>query len=348
MRRKSQEVRMKTIAKKDIKNLLKTWAKEHNVLAPGKQPSGDCILEPFHEDSFTLDYGKPSLPPKGLFLPHNEVIFTVLKNEFREVVSREKTILFGIRSCDMMGILQSTSFMLRDQKDVYYNAKKSATMLIVSACPGPQNETCFCTTARSGPVAERGFDLLFYDIGDIFVIETGSQQGENLILSDHFIDMDTTLAQEMIHRFKEKAIHDIPKADAIIEAMNKLKDGTADEKVWDHFGKKCITCGGCAFVCPTCTCFNVYDQESSPGSGLRARAWDACLYGGFTREASGHNPRSTQALRLKRRHEHKLLYYNKTDIQGALCGCVGCGRCSDFCPVKIGTLEVAKAIVDEN
>jgi Fe-S oxidoreductase len=51
-------------------------------------------------------------------------------------------------------------------------------------------------------------------------------------------------------------------------------------------------------------------------------------------------------LRLKRRHEHKLLYFNKTDNQGALCGCVGCGRCSDFCPVHIGTLEVAKAIVE--
>jgi Fe-S oxidoreductase len=74
------------------------------------------------------------------------------------------------------------------------------------------------------------------------------------------------------------------------------------------------------------------------------RAWDACLYGGFTREASGHNPRNIQALRLKRRHEHKLLHFNNADIQDALCGCVGCGRCSDYCPVHIGTLEIVKAI----
>src|SRR5674536_168654 len=76
--------------------------------------------------------------------------------------------------------------------------------------------------------------------------------------------------------------------DALLtETVPDFLIGNADEKIWDSFGQKCITCGGCAFVCPTCTCFNVYDHQSSPGNGLRARTWDACLYGGFTREASG-------------------------------------------------------------
>ncbi len=339
---------MKTLAKKDINGLLKTWTKEYTVLAPSKKSSGDCIFEPYQEDSFTLDYGKPSLPPKAVFLPHSDVIFRVEKNEFRQVVSAKKTILFGIRSCDMMGIRQSASFMTRDRNDIYYNEKRAQAITVVMACPGPQNETCFCTTTQSGPVAEKGFDLLIYDMGDILLIETGSQRGKDLLSFENLTGMDDTRALESVQRFKEKASGNIPKANDVVEAMNKLEDGTADEKVWEYFGSKCIACGGCAYVCPTCTCFNVYDQESSPGSGLRARAWDTCLFGGFTREASGHNPRPTQASRLQRRHEHKLLYYNKTDIQEALCGCVGCGRCSDYCPVKIGTLEVAKAINNEH
>ena len=85
---------------------------------------------------------------------------------------------------------------------------------------------------------------------------------------------------------------------------------------------------------------------TAEGSGERMRTWDTCLYAGFTREASGHNPRPSQASRLKRRHEHKLVHFNPVDNQGALCGCVGCGRCSDYCPVHIGTLEVVKAIAD--
>jgi sulfhydrogenase subunit beta (sulfur reductase) len=165
-----------------------------------------------------------------------------------------------------------------------------------------------------------------------------------LLLTDLLRDMDDAIAGEQIEAFKQKAVQGIPIVHEVNKAMSMLKDGSSDQKVWEYFGRKCIVCGGCTFVCPTCTCFNVYDHERAPGSGIRARAWDACLYGGFTREASGHNPRGTQALRLKRRHEHKLLYYNETDIQGSLCGCVGCGRCSDYCPVHIGALEVVKEI----
>ncbi|MEI8172355.1 MAG: hypothetical protein WCH07_02590, partial [Deltaproteobacteria bacterium] len=254
---------MKTLAKKDINHLLKIWTKEYTVLAPSRKASGDCIFEPYQEGSFTLDYGKPSLPPKAVFMPHSDVIFNVENNEFREVVSAKNTILFGIRSCDMMGIRQSTSFMTRDQKDIYFTEKRSRAITIVMACPGPQNETCFCTTTRSGPVAEKGFDLLVYDMGDILMIETGSQRGKDLLSSDRFTDMDDALAREKIQRFKEKAFGDMPTVNAVIEAMNKLEDGTADEKVWEYLGSKCIMCGGCAYVCPTCTCFNVYDQESS-------------------------------------------------------------------------------------
>ena len=259
---------------------------------------------------------------------------------------QKKTLIFGLRACDMMGILQASSFMSRDRKDVYYNAKRDAGTTIVMACPGPQNETCFCTTTRSGPIAQKGFDLQFYDVGDAFLIEIGAPRGEELLSLIPLTDVDESQARRQIEEFKQKAIKNIPQVKSVVKAMNKLKDKSADEKIWDSFGQKCITCGGCAFVCPTCTCFNVYDHQLSSGNGLRARTWDACLYGGFTREASGHNPRTSQALRLKRRHEHKLLHFNDIDIQGSLCGCVGCGRCSDYCPVHIGTLEVVKAIAE--
>jgi ferredoxin len=346
MCRENQEVRMKTLAKKDLIEAMTIWAQKHDVLCPTQTDSGDCIFDTFREKTFTLDYKKPPLSPKAVFFPHSEITFKVENNEYREVVSSKNTLLFGIRSCDMMGILQATSFMSRDQKDVYYSARRNAAMTIVMACSGPQNETCFCTTTRSGPFAQRGFDLQLYDMGDTFLIETGTPGGEALLSAIPVDDVDDTHAKHQIEKFQKKAIRHLPEVKAVVKAMKKLKDDKADEKVWDSFGQKCITCGGCAFVCSTCTCFSVYDHQFSPGNGLRARIWDACLYGGFTKEASGHNPRASQALRLKRRHEHKLLHYNEIDIQGSLCGCVGCGRCSDYCPVHIGTLEVVKAIAE--
>lgn len=335
---------MKTLAKKDINKILGIWAQKHALLAPAKMDNGDCIFGAFDEKTFTLDYKKPPLSPKSFFFPQAEVIFRVENNKYKEVVAAKKGLIFGLRSCDMMGIRQASSFMSRDNEDIYYKAKQSCAATVVMACPHAQNETCFCTTTRSGPVAKKGFDLQLYDVGDVFLVEVGSPRGEELLAGIPLAEMEEAKAKQKIDEFIKKASVTIPEVKSVTSAMDKLKDKKVAEKVWDDFGAKCITCGGCAFVCPTCTCFNVYDHQSSPGNGLRLRAWDACLYGGFTREASGHNPRTSQALRLKRRHEHKLLDYNKTDIQDGLCGCVGCGRCSDYCPVHIGTLEVVKAI----
>jgi sulfhydrogenase subunit beta (sulfur reductase) len=336
---------MKKLAKNELKNLLKHWAGEYRILAPTLNADGDCLLDTFDDSSFTLDYGKTPMPPKSACFPQSEAIFSVEKGEYREVIVAQKTLLFGIRSCDMMGILQSASFMTRDRRDAYFGAKRDAAITVIMACPGPRNETCFCTTMQSGPVAGKGFDLQFLDAGEFFIIQIGSGKGEAALSSFPLAELDDDLAGEKVEAFRRKSVEAIGRMDFVPEAMNRLKDRAVDEGVWEHLGLKCIQCGGCTFVCPTCTCFNVCDHSTGPGQGIRERSWDACLFGGFTREASGHNPRSTQALRLKRRHEHKLLDYHRTDIQDGLCGCTGCGRCSDFCPVHIGTLEVAREII---
>lgn len=335
---------MKKLAKDKLTDLLSHWSGQYSVLAPIRKDNGDCLMGPFEKGAFSLDYGKPSLPPKAAFFPQSDVIFRVEKGEYREVLPVGKVLLFGIRSCDLTGLLQSGSFMTRDRRDVYYDARREGATTVVMACPGPQNETCFCTTMRSGPVAGRGFDLQLYDVGEFFIVETGSAKGETALSGFPLADLDEDLAAEKIGAFRQKSVALFDRPNSILRAMERLKDQTADEGVWERLAKKCILCGGCSFVCPTCTCFNVGDRLMGPGQGFRERTWDACLFGGFTREASGHNPRATQAPRLKRRHEHKLLQYRPDDVQEALCGCTGCGRCSDSCPVHIGTLEVAGEI----
>lgn len=335
---------MKKLPKSELKNLLRHWTTEYRVFAPSKRASGDCLIDTYDDASFTLDYGKTPLPPKFACFPQTETLFSVKDGEYREVVGTAKTMLFGIRSCDLMGMLQSSSFMKRDRPDIYFGAKRGAVTAAVMACPGPQNETCFCTTTHSGPLAGRGFDLQFIDAGEFFIVQVGSGKGEAALSLFPLQEMDEEIADERIEAFRQQSVKAIARADSIPEAIKRLQERTVDDVIWERLGRKCILCGGCSFVCPTCTCFNVCDRLSNPGQGERERSWDACLFGGFTREASGHNPRPSQAGRLKRRHEHKLMDYHETDIQDGLCGCVGCGRCSDFCPVHIGTLEVTREI----
>jgi len=334
---------MKSCAKKDMGRVLKVWSEDYRVIGPARQTQGDCIFDDFDEATFTMDYGKPSLPPKGSLFPNSEITFTVSEGEYHENTEREKVLLFGIRACDMMGIRQAANFMARGFDDPFYRARCENVLTVVMACKGPQNETCFCTTMRSGPWAEKGFDLQIFDMGDVYLVEAGSERGEMLMIERFFTEATSDDGERLASLKRESAakVADVP---AVRTAMERLAAGDVDDAVWDYFGGKCIVCGGCAFVCPTCTCFTVYDVVRGPREGERVRAWDACLFAGFTREASGHNPRSSQGLRLKRRHGHKLLDYNAADIQEAVSGCVGCGRCSDYCPVHIGTLEVVKAI----
>lgn len=335
---------MKLLAKKDVPELLQAWSQHCDVLCPCSTRHGDVIFGTFCRDLFTLSYGKPSMPPKAVLLPPSEVLFTVHNGCYAVAPVTAGPLLFGIRACDAMGMLQVRSFFQRDYGDSYAGCRADEITVIVNACGGPQNETCFCTTMKSGPFAEGGFDLQLYDLGDHFLVEEGSARGAKLTTARFFFGTDDAGAAASIKAFKSRACAAIPLVADIGRAMDILQAGACCDRVWEHLGKKCIMCGGCAYACPTCTCFTVSDRVSAPATGQRIRSWDACLFSGFTREASGNNPRATQALRLKRRHEHKLLYYSEADAQGMVAGCVGCGRCSDYCPVHIGTLEVAQSI----
>jgi len=115
------------------------------------------------------------------------------------------------------------------------------------------------------------------------------------------------------------------------------------EENYKRIGQRCIYCGACLYTCPTCTCFNVFDN-SKADRGLRMRNWDTCVFEGYTRETSGHNPRKENWKRTSRRYEHKLKYdYQVTGTSG----CVGCGRCLSSCPVNIGISKFIQEITED-
>jgi ferredoxin len=106
---------------------------------------------------------------------------------------------------------------------------------------------------------------------------------------------------------------------------------------WEDVSFSCINCGICTYVCPTCWCFDIQDENRGT-TGVRMRNWDSCMYPLFTHHGSGHNPRNTKMSRIRQRFMHKLKYF--PDQYDAGIQCVGCGRCIRFCPVNIDIRSV--------
>ena len=114
-----------------------------------------------------------------------------------------------------------------------------------------------------------------------------------------------------------------------------------NDPVWTELGKKCLCCGSCSMVCPTCTCFNVTDEICGDGRCARIRTWDACLYKDYALVAGGHNFREDRADRVRNRYYHKQEAFVR---EFGMPSCVGCGRCIENCPTGINVVEVFKHV----
>ncbi|MCK4620359.1 MAG: 4Fe-4S ferredoxin, partial [Desulfobacterales bacterium] len=135
--------------KEHLKSFLRKIAKKHELIAPVKNAGGDTLLEVIHSvDEVTLDLKtKPVMPPKNFFLPRTETLFKYQRkgNEYRfdEMLDDTPRILFGLRSCDLWGILFLDMIFQENFKDRYYLNRRINTVLINIGCNEPM-ENCFC------------------------------------------------------------------------------------------------------------------------------------------------------------------------------------------------------------
>jgi ferredoxin len=177
---------------------------------------------------------------------------------------------------------------------------------------------------EAGPAASEGFDLQLSEIQSGYLVETGSPTGATILkeLAELFSPATDEHLQEREEVLKE--------AREVLESRAERSPiaikGAIERTDWEAMGRRCLACGSCTLVCPVCHCFNILDQGVPDGERIRCR--DCCLLSGFSRMASGANPRATPGERLKNWYLDKFEYI-PTNI--GLWGCVGCGRCSRVC-----------------
>ncbi|MEW6266598.1 MAG: 4Fe-4S dicluster domain-containing protein [Thermodesulfobacteriota bacterium] len=336
----------KILKKSDFNGFIKSLAGRYEVLGP-VEADGVIKYAPAGPEEFKLDFTNSHLSPKNLFFPQSERMFEFdadRKAEGAFILKElpepdDPRLVFGLRPCDAKAFFVLDKIFKNDQyEDPYWFQKRNRTVLIGLGCDAPC-PTCFCTSVNCGPFHEEGLDALAYDLGDGFLIKTLSEKGQKALGQAQGLSEAKAQDLSSAAALKDKA--EAALADRI--HLDKIAGRTVLELFqaghWDYLHETCINCGTCTYCCPTCHCFDIQD-EAAGRDGDRLRNWDTCMSWLFTMHGSGHNPRPTKKERVRQRFMHKFKYIPLK--RGGEIGCVGCGRCVNFCPVNIDVRDVVR------
>jgi len=181
--------------------------------------------------------------------------------------------------------------------------------------------------------------MLLIQEQDHFLAQIFTEKGEALAKTAGWTTEAGNDAQERIVAMKESAEGRITSFISGENLKNKSAMEIYEEPYWEDVSFSCINCGTCTYLCPTCWCFDVQD-ENCGNCGIRIRNWDSCMYPLFSLHGSGHNPRGQKLQRVRQRFMHKLKYFVDKYDEGIQC--VGCGRCVRYCPVNIDIRRVCE------
>jgi len=326
---------IKILPKADLATTIDQWRVEATVYAPVRQEEvvGFQPLTGSGNGCFTLD-ANSRYPPKSLFLPQSEALFRVAGSDLEPVEGdSSERIVFGIRPCDARACqLLDGVFAGTEYTDPYWSEKRRHTTLVALGCTDPC-ETCFCTAVGSGPFDSRGADVTLTDIGEVYVAQADTAQGEALLSRLQDASQEQIDASSQAQAEARAAMARPFELDGIRETLY----GLFDDEFWYDVQQPCLGCGVCTFLCPTCHCFDIVDEAQR---GERVRNWDTCMFRIYSQEASGHNPRPTNVERTRQRIMHKYAYFGELYDE---VGCTGCGRCVRYCPVGIDIRQIIRS-----
>jgi sulfhydrogenase subunit beta (sulfur reductase) len=338
-----QTLRMKTEFLATFLHGLKPWG---TLYAPAERAPGVFSLEPLDEDV-------PRARPDALrtIVPFKKLL---LKPRFAMLEQRggglpeesadndfSPRVFFGAHACDIHALKITDLMYLTDFADPYYRKNRESLTVIGYGCM--PDDKCFCHSVGTSNVDE-GFDLFLTPLEGRFLVTIGSARGDDIVRANAALFEASTPQDTRDYLDRLKVRENSFTLSMDVTDLPYVLELKKDDPVWDELGKKCLCCGSCSMVCPTCTCFNVADEIPKEGSAARVRFWDACLYRDYAVVAGGHNFRGNRADRVKNRYYHKQEAFVR---EFGMPSCVGCGRCIENCPTGINVVEVFRYVRGE-
>lgn len=332
------------IAKTAMGRFVSSLQTRYRVAGP-KPVKGQYIFADVESpDDLHLDYTQTAIPPKKYLLPPCEALlrFKLDNCQIKPVFDAPFLAILGVHTCDLHAIRLLDKVFSTGYADQHYRRRRENTLLISIECLRPCGPHSFCKSMGT-LTAPDNFDLHLTDLGSDYAIDIGSERGEALLnehaetrpaSGDDVQRLNSVLAEKW-SRFPYRLSFDASELPALMRL-------STNSPLWEELGRRCLACGSCTNVCPTCYCFNVHDEvDFTLSAGTRARVWDSCQLDEFATVAGGHNFRATRAAR--QRHRFLRKGQHQTDAHGLL-GCTGCGRCGMACLAHINPVDTFNAL----
>lgn len=332
------ETTRKLIRRQSLEKLYNQLTASRKVYAP--VIAADKQVEYKYNPDFTevtFDHIRSTLSVKNVVFPKVENLFCFSNSRTESTITDidldkvPEVVLWGAHPCDTAALDILRSIFCWDIKDEFFSKRLEKLVVIGLNCH-LSDEYCFCTSVGLVPNSSKGSDILLTRLqnGD-YHAQILTEKGNSIVNSSQELFEPVSNEKEIITEVKQKFSH---------EQITKKLEGAFEHTFWLANSLRCIGCGACAYVCPTCACFDIQD-ETKGKNGKRYRSWDSCGFSLFTLHTSGHNPREVQSQRWRQRIMHKFSYMPERNKS---LGCVGCGRCSSGCPVDMNIAEQLEAL----
>ena len=324
------------LSKEKANGIFRQWAEKYDIFAPVLMEGEGCfsdtdIIRYEKVDSLDdIEWNKKSdYSFKEVLLAINETLFYFTEDQTTIPKGPEKDILIFLRACDLHAVKRLDDIYLNNKFEDYYYARiREKARFVLMGCE---------TTCASGFCVSMGTNKA--DNYDAYIKVDGDKVMMDVKWEDLVISMEGAESAEVTPDYvtenKEKVT--LPK---------NLSNESFSNPIWKEYGDRCIKCGRCNFVCPTCTCFTMQDifYKDNAKVGERRRVWASCQIDGYTDMAGGHGFRQSQGDRMRFKVMHKIYDFEK---RFGYPMCVGCGRCDDVCPEYISYSNCVNRLAKE-